>query len=98
MSLPLIKDPSQNLMLIQTKWKSQIDPVLNNAILGGKALNSINLNAGSTQIPHGLSGAQKGWVITDVSGAATIYRSAPFNSTNLVLTSSAAVTVNLLVY
>lgn len=98
MALPIIQDPNQNLMRVQQNWKSKIDPIISNPFVSGKALNGVNLNAGSTTIPHGLSGAQQGWVLTDVSGDSTIYRSAPFNSTNLILTSTAAVTVNLWVF
>ena len=98
MALPLVQDPNQNLMLMQTKWKAQIDPLFSGPFSNGKALKGIQLNAGSTQIPHGLGSTQQGWFLTDIAGPATVYRSGAFNSTNLVLTSSAAVVVNIWVY
>lgn len=98
MSLPIFQDQNQSLMLLQRSWKANLDPLLASAILRGKALKNINLNQGSTQIPHGLGGVQQGWFLTDIQGAATIYRSAPFDNKNLTLTSSQAVIVNLWVY
>lgn len=98
MSLPVFQDPNQNLMLIQRSWKSNLDPLLKATILNGKQLTNVDLNKGSTTIPHGLSGTQKGWFLTDIQGSANIYRSEPFNNTNLILTSTSAVTVNIWVY
>ena len=41
---------------------------------------------------------QQGWIISDQSAAASIYRSAAFNDLTLTLTSSAPCTINLVVY
>lgn len=98
MALPIIQDPSQNLMLVQQKWKSQLDPLLASPSLNGRALNNIQLSVGSNTIPHGLGAAQQGWYLTDQNAASQIFRSSPFNAQNLVLTSSAQVTVNLWVF
>lgn len=98
MALPIIQDPSQSLMLMQRNWKSKIDPVLQGPNVNGKALTNIALSAGSTQIPHGLSGTQRGWYLTDIQGAATIFRSAPFDAKNLTLTSNVTVTISLWVF
>jgi len=98
MALPIVHDPNQNLNLIQQKWKAKLDPIFSNPNVSGKLLTNVNLNNGSTQIPHGLGGVPKGWRIEDITGPATIYRSAPFDNQNLTLTSSAAVTVNIWVY
>lgn len=98
MALPIVQHPDQAVMLMQRNWKSKLDPVFSNQIFSGKPLNNISLNQGSTTIPHGLEGAQKGWFITDIQGGATVFRSAPFDNKNLTLTSSAAVTLSLWVF
>lgn len=53
---------------------------------------------GVTTINHKLGQVQQGWFIIDINGAATVYRSQPFNDKTLVLTSNAAVTVNIGVF
>lgn len=100
MALPIIQDPNQNLMLMQRKWKSNLDPIFSNQNINGKTLTNIQLTIGQTVIPHGLGGVQRGWYIVDIQGPVTQmpYRSAPFNNQNLTLTSTAAVTVNLWVF
>jgi hypothetical protein len=83
---------------MQTKWASELNPVLAIPLLHGTQLTEISLINGVTVINHRLQRTQQGWLITDISAAATIYRSQPFNSTSLTLTSSAAVTISLWVY
>ena len=98
MSLPIFQDDNKNLMLLETSWASQINPILNNPILNGLQLTNIVLNNGTNVINHKLQRTQQGWFITDQNGAASIYRSQPFNSTTLTLTSNASVAVNLWVF
>lgn len=100
MALPIIQDPSQNLMLMQRKWKAILDPLFSNQNLNGSALTNIQLSAGSNSIPHNLGVVQRGWMITDIQGPVTSmpYRSAAFNNQNLVLTSAQAVVINLWVF
>ena len=64
----------------------------------GVYLEGVNLINGVTQIDSKLGRMMQGWMITDINGAATIYRSQPLNSKTLTLTSNAAVTVNLYVF
>jgi hypothetical protein len=64
----------------------------------GVYLEGVNLINGVTQINSKLDRIMQGWMITDINGAATIYRSQPLNSKTLTLTSNAAVTVNLYVF
>lgn len=79
-----------------TRWKSLLDPVI--AASQPTILEGIHLTNGVTVINHKLAQIQQGWIITDITGAATIYRSAPFNDKTLTLTSNAAVTVNIEVF
>lgn len=98
MALSLFKTADQSMTLMQTSWKTAIDPVLANPLMQGVYLSNVALMNGTTIINHLLSRTQQGWIIVDVNGAATIYRSMPFNDQTLVLTSNASVTVNLYVY
>lgn len=94
MALPLL----QSLDLLQTRWKSQLDPVIANPIVQGRQLTGIDLTTSPKTISHGLDRTQQGWIITDISAAATVYRTGDFNDTNMVLTASAACTVAIWVY
>lgn len=83
---------------MQTQWASELNPFLANPLNGVSILEGVSLINGVTVINHLLGQKQQGWFLLDINGAATIYRSAPFNSTTLTLTSSAAVTVNIGVF
>lgn len=84
--------------LMQTRWASILNPFIAVPFLNGQLLTDIALINGVNTINHKLGQTQQGWMIADINGAASIYRSLPFNKTNLTLTSNAAVTVNLWVW
>lgn len=97
--LPLIKAtglPAVDQM--QTKWKSELDPILTNSILAGLQLTNIRLYTGANYINHRLGRNQLGWFLTDQDGLAQVYRSGPFNDVSLTLTSNANVNVSLWVF
>lgn len=96
--LPIIKTEDQATNLMQTKWKSQIDPVLINPILSGVMLTNLILKTGVNVINHTLGRKQLGWWLVDKQAAADIYRSADFNDKTLTLTSDANVAISLMVY
>ena len=98
MALPLQKTNILPLSLLQTQWKSQLDPVLANPITGMSILKDIDLIDGVNVINHKLGTIQQGWILVDQQGVASIYRSAPFNDLTLTLTSSASVTVSIGVF
>ena len=98
MGLPLQKTDILPLSLLQTQWKAQLDPVLANPCTNMSILKNVSLINGVTVINHKLGQTQQGWIITDQQGAASIYRSTPFNKLTLTLTSSAAVVVNIGVF
>lgn len=81
--------------LAQTKWASQINPVLSNQLIQGQLITGIKLINGVTTFNHLLSRQMVGWMIVDVDGAATVYRSQPFNDITLTLTSNAVATANI---
>lgn len=76
------------------KWAAALNPVINNALNQGNLVTK-TLSDGDTVINHNLGRRQIGWILCDVSGAAEIYRSEPFNATTLTLTSNAVVTVSI---
>jgi len=94
MQLPILSNFAQ----LVTRWKSILDPVVANPLNGASVLKDIPLVNGSTTINHLLGQTMQGWFIVDITGAATIYRSAPFNDKTLTLTSNAAVTVSIGVF
>lgn len=80
------------------RWKSLLDPVIAAPMTGVSVLQEISLVTGKNVINHKLGTTLQGWFLTDQNAAAMIYRSAPFSSTTLTLTSSAPVTVNIGVF
>ena len=86
------------LDLMQTKWASQLNPLLNNPIMNGLMLQNIALISGVNNVNHLLQRTQQGWFITDQTAAAEIYRSADFNKLTLQLTASAPTTISLWVF
>jgi len=84
--------------LMQTRWKSLLDPLLENPLNDVLILSDVVLAIGNNTINHKLGRKQQGWLILDINGAATIYRSAAFNDKTLTLNSSAAVTIKLGVF
>jgi hypothetical protein len=98
MQVPYIQTDSKDLSQIQTKWRSVLNPLLAAPMVQVKVLKGIKLKNGINNIDHLLQQTMQGWFITDIDGAATIYRSAPLKDLTLTLTSNASVTVNLAVF
>ncbi len=98
MSLPVFKDPNVNLMLLQNRWSSQLNPVLANPLTNPTILKNIALVSGANVINHKLGQTMQGWFVTDINASATVYRSAPFNDLTLTLTASAPCTISLGVF
>lgn len=94
-SLPFFKDDNQQFMLLQTRWASQLNPILAIPFLSGRAVNNVALIVGSTTINHGLQRMQQGWVITDRNRGGDIYRALPFNQTTLTLSAGQAQTISV---
>ncbi len=84
--------------LANSLWASTLNPFIQNPVNNILVINNVSLITGVNIINHRLGAMQNGWMILDIQGSATIYRSAPFNSNTLQLTSSAAVTINLGVF
>ena len=85
--------------LAQTKWASTINPVLALPILAGNQINNVPLTANTPlAINHLLQRMPQGWFLTDNSANATIWRSAPLNSSTITLESSANTTISFWVF
>lgn len=101
MKLPLIHSSDTELNLIQTKWKSLIDPILGNPLIDGRLIKGVNLINGTTIINHLLGRDLVGYIIVGISGIAEIFDNQASNQSpdlTLSLTSNAVVTVNLWVF
>lgn len=108
--LPTFKSTDEVIQNVQTRWKSQLDPIINNVltnqIFNGRLLTGINLVSGSNTnvITHGLGRVQIGWFLTDSlfsgpDGALRqIYRFKAFNNQNLTLACTGSVTVSMWVF
>lgn len=98
MALPIFQTKDNSLSLMQTRWASQLNPLLANPANNASILKGISLTIGSNVINHKLGHILQGWQIVDIDGVANIYRSAAKNDLTLTLTSDADVTVDLVVF
>lgn len=98
MQLPFFKSDDPTLELLQTKWRSILNPLIAQPISSGNPLNGISLAASANVINHKLGRVPQGWFVTDVNTSTIIYRSGPMNDKTITLTSSNAATVNLWVF
>jgi len=97
MALPL----EQTLPQLQTKWKSQIDPVLAQPWNQGLILPNVSLINGTTTVNHLLGRKLQGWNVIRKRASASVYDNQDSNPTpasTLLLVSSAAVVVDLWVF
>lgn len=98
MALPIQHTDNQDMILMQQKWASQLNPLLASLFIQGALLTNVNLINGVTIINHYLGKQMSGWLIVDQNASANVFRSAPLNSQTLTLTSNAATTVSLWVF
>lgn len=96
--LPQFQSDMQPLQLMQSRWATILNPIINNPVTDPTILTGIALQAGDNVINHRLGKLPQGWLISDLNAAAVIYRNAPFNDRTLTLNSSVAAVINLVVY
>ena len=89
---------SLSLPQLLTKWTSILNPFLKNPMNNILILDNINLVAGINNVDHKLQRLPQGWFIIDPQSAATVYRSAPYSTTTLTLTSSASLSCQIGVF
>ena len=77
MALPLQQTSIQPLSLMQTTWKSQLDPVLANPLIQGTLLQNVPLLSGFNAVNHKLGQKLTGYFIRkrqfSISGTPTAY-------------------------
>lgn len=75
-----------------------MQPIISKPQAQANILSQVVLVPGANVINHLLGRKLQGWQIVDIDGVASLYRSQPNNDLTLTLTSSAAVTVGILVF
>lgn len=86
---------------MQTRWASELNPIIANPLLNGQLLTNVALINGTTVVNHGLGRKLVGWIIVGINGAAQIYDNQATNQMpqlTLSLTSDAAVQVAIWVF
>ena len=97
--IPQVNNQDKDFQLYQTQLQKTLQPLTSNPMNYGNILTGIALAAGQTSVSHKLNRAYQGWIIVDINGASSVYSSTSSDPTKfLVLNSSAAVTVSLLVF
>ena len=97
-NLPDFQGGPREFQMMQSAWRGVLNPFLRQAQLNGTLLADVALGVGNTVVSHKLGRTPQGWIVTDINGAAQIYRSAAFNPLTLTLNSDASVTVSLYIY
>lgn len=100
MQLPQMVSLDRDLQLMQTRWRSILNPVLNNPFINGTQLNDISLVSGNNVLNTKLGKAYQGWIITSMRNAfAQIYEVSSTDPTiNLTLNASAPTLVDIYVF
>lgn len=99
--LTIFQSPSKEMLLMQTSWAADLNPLISNQLTNGNLLTNQALASGANVINHKLGRPLKGWIITRCRAAATFYDTQDASLTpqlTLNLNSSAAVTVDLWVF
>lgn len=100
--LPIFQTKDQSLSLLQTRWASQLNPLLSSPLLKGRVLSAVALLAGDNTIDHGLGAPLQGWiVIRQYNAYAGLYDKQSSNNMpelTLILNSTGSTTVDLYVF
>lgn len=86
---------------LQSNIAYALNPILTNPATQGRILRAVALKSGANVVQHGLGAPLTGWIPVRIRGAATLYDTQDSNQTpssTLLITSSAAVTVDLYVF
>jgi len=99
MSLPIFKDENKNLMLLQTNWAQDLNPLLLNPSLQSQILKNVVIQgSGTTAVNHKLGRKLIGWRVIRLRGNSLIYDqqdSNPRPELTLLLVSGAGTTVTI---
>jgi hypothetical protein len=100
-ALQIQQDPNQNFMLMQRQWAAILNALLRAPLSSATILEKVSLVVGANTIPTLINRPLIGWAIIRQRGAASIYDTQDNNPTptqNLLLVSSAAVVIDLVVF
>lgn len=100
-TLPIFNTSIQELSLLQTRWASELNPVLRNPSLQSIILTNVALTSGANVINHLLGRKLQGWRIVRLRGPANVYDtqdSNPSPKLTLQLVSDADVVADLEVF
>lgn len=99
--LPIFQTQVRELSQMQTKWASQLNPVVANPMVLGQQLKQVQLAIGDNVINHGLGRTLQGWLPVRQRASANLFDKQDSNQMQqltLVLNSDAVVSVDLWVY
>lgn len=100
-TLPIFKSDDQDLMLLQNRWSSVLNPFLINPVNAPVVIRKVMLAIGTNNVNHLLGKPLAGWSIVRQRAAASIYDTQDTNPTpevTLTLVSSAACSVDIQVF
>lgn len=100
-TIPFQQTDDRQLNQFQQALRSALQPITSLPNSQSSILTSVSLGAGATTINHGLNRTLSGWYPIRIRSQATIWDSQDANqnpSQTLVLNSSAAVVVDLIVF
>lgn len=97
MAIQSVVTDNREVNQLQSNFQSSMKPVANNPLMGGTLLSNVSLAIGDNTVNHKLNKTLSGWILTNISGASSVYKKSS-DKTNLVLNSSAAVTVDIYVF
>jgi hypothetical protein len=101
MQLPIFKDPNNNLVMMQNKWKSILDPIIALPQNDSNILKNVSLSKGTNTINHKLGQTLQGWKVVRQRASASIYDNQDSNTMpalTLILVSSDPVVVDIEVF
>lgn len=85
--------------LANNLWAQSLNTVMLNPLLQGKIITAISLLATTPLvINHGLGRTLVGWLLTDNTANAVVWRTSPINSQTITLEASATTTISLWVF
>lgn len=99
-TLPIFNTDDRDLSMLQTKWASQLNPLLKNPLNSGALLENVTLAVGDNVINHMQGRKLNGYIVVGMQGGfSQIYDvPSPMPKLMLILNSSAPVTVSLVVF
>ncbi len=100
MSLPQFNTSDRILSMMQSRWASQLDPVVENPLLKGVILKDVTLAIGDNTVDHKLQRVPQGYLVIDMKDVfSQIFRKESSMPTlNIILNSSALTVVTLYVF